>query len=57
MIHKPEKALIKTNPYLRSPKARKAQFSAAVVTSTRIEGVTIDPAELRKPAKRTVKRK
>ena len=57
MIHKSDKPLIETNPYLRDSQDRQIQFFTAVVTSTGIEGVSITPAELRKPAKRTAKRK
>ena len=57
MIHKPDRPLIATNPYLRDPKDRQNQFLTAVVTSTGIEGVAITPAGLRKTAQRTVKRK
>jgi len=57
MIHKPDKPLTETNPYLRDPKKRQSQFFTAVVTSTGIEGVSITPSELRAPSKRTAKRK
>lgn len=57
MINKPGKPLIKTNPYLLDPQERQIQFFTAVVTSTGIEGVTITPAELKKPLKKAAKRK
>ncbi len=57
MIFKPNKALIKTNPYLRNPKNRKIQFFTAVVTSTGIEGVAITPAQLRKTSNKTNKKR
>jgi len=57
MIYKPEEPLIKTNPYLRDPKKRQAQFVTGVMTSTSIEGVFIAPSQLTRPPKRTAKRK
>lgn len=57
MINKSNKPLTQTNPYLHDPQKREQQFFTAVITSTGIEGVTITPAELKKPAKRTAKRK
>lgn len=57
MIYKPEQPLIKTNPYLKNPKQRQAQFVTAVVSSTSMEGVIIAPVELRGRTKRTAKRK
>ncbi len=57
MIKKIDKPLIETNPYLRDPQERQIQFFTAVVGSTGIEGVTITPEQLKKPAKQTTKRK
>ena len=57
MIYKPEKPLIKTNPYLRDPKERQIEFVTGVMTSTSVEGVFITPSQLTKPPKRTAKKK
>jgi hypothetical protein len=51
MIKKTHQPLIKTNPYLRDPQKRQNQFVRAVVTSSKIEGVTITPKILKHAAK------
>jgi hypothetical protein len=57
MIKKAEQSLIKTNPYLLDPKDRQKQFSTAVITSSKIEGVSLTAAQLKKPHKRSAKKK
>jgi len=39
-------ALIETNRHLRDPKKRKALLVRAVVSSTAVEGVHLDPKDL-----------
>ncbi len=39
-------ALIHTNPYLRDPKEREDLLSRTVISSTAIEGVILDSAEI-----------
>jgi len=57
MINKPKQPLIKSNPHLRNPQKRQAQFITGVITSTSIEGVAITASQLRKPSKSAAKRK
>jgi hypothetical protein len=41
-------ALINTNPYLRDPKQRETLLARTIISSTAIEGVNLDSAEIEK---------
>jgi len=41
-----KRSLTRTNPYLLDPAKRRAMFQMTVYTSTDIEGVKLNPADL-----------
>jgi len=46
-------SLTKTNPYLSNPAKRREMFKMTVYTSTDVEGVKLNPSDLRAPTRTT----